>query len=402
MKNYRKCKHKITISTKMIVAVLFSILSVLLSGCDVLSGFGGNTPSAAQITSISYAGNLDYNGVPFLSISPDGKYAVIADREDSYLQILRSNQGRYEHYKDIYIQDLPDGFMEQSKFTINNLTDSDISWSNRGDKFTFSLGIQTLQIMSQSCIFICDIETGKITQLTGQEIEWDTRPYDENIWIVDYLPTWSDDDRTVKFARYCVTSEGDLNNQLCSIPAGGGSVKVEHSVDPFLTIWNLFNRGNALYYSTTSRSIDVKAGIFMFQNGLETVLVDSDVYFEVLDRTISVMPELVDVSSDGKTILYTFGILNYNRLIEGNDDNLIIGAIPTDSIENAFNPLSLVVFKFGSTFILANTSSPQETIPLRIGLQYVDKSNLSQIASIFDEDVDEWYEDIHDASDVDM
>jgi len=297
MDEYVKIKKKTTIPIRMVAtAVLFSLCSVLLLGCDALSGLGRNVPSVAQITSISYVQDLQYNGVPFLSISPDGEYAIIVNKEEMYIQILQNNNGSYEQYKNLY---MPDSVPEEvANRTIGSVTDSDIAWSNSGDKFAFSMGTTEYFGTYQSCIFTGNINSGSITQLTGQEIDWDTGILSRG-FIVDYLSAWSDNDRTIYFVRL-----GDLADarvtQLCSIPAGGGSVKVEHSVGPFLKILNLFSRGDALYYSITGSF----TGIFMFQNGRETHLVDADVYYKPTDSIENTFPWLLDVSADGSTIVY--------------------------------------------------------------------------------------------------
>jgi len=330
-----------------------AIGAVLLLGDSPGSNIPRNIPDAVKITSISYARDLEYEGIPFLSISPDGEYAVIANRESYYLQILRNNRGRYEHHKNINMPgDTPE---EHANRVIARLTDSDIVWSNSGEKFAFSLGMDALSHLLQSCIYICDIRAENIIQLTGQEIDWEAGRFGDSSFIADYSPAWSDDDRTVYFVRFG-HSGGLASYDLYSVSSGGSSIDRVRSFDSSSYIYNLFCRGSTLYYTVLPIDPNSTTGIFMYHNGRETILAENNVYLESIGRNARIDPVLVDISPDGKNMLYTFAPF----FLYGNTDN---GA---DTPVNVV-PAGVLVYEFGNTFILASTSSPHETRPLSVG-----------------------------------
>ena len=373
-----------TLGTKIAIAmgavaatVGIGIGGVLLFGSnDTSKGTDITIPGAAEITSISYIHDLEYEGIPFLSISLDGKYAVIASREGSYLQIFRNNDGNYEHHKDVRMpDDIPDQVADS---IIRSLTDSDIVWSNSGSKFAFSLGMDALRTARQTCILICDVEEGSIVQLTGQEINWDAG-FMDRVYIRDYLATWSDDDKTIFFVRGGIG--GMSGNAICSIPSNGGKVDIMHFNDDSNYIHNIFSRGNSLFYTVIHYDFSEEAGIFMYQNGRETILVENT--FIVTDdsgREMSSLPTLIDVSPDGSTMLYTF--LHYTSGNLGSlgipDNSDIIGQ---DIYSDTFRtPLGVFVTQYGSTFILAGIRSPHQAIPLLVEPVDIDMKDTSAVS----------------------
>jgi len=326
----------------LIIGIIAGVLAIAAVLLFIFSdSIFGSSINANDIRNLTVSNtSLMHNGTSFISISPSGKYAVYpGDGINIYLQIFENNNGRYVFYKDVYF-DINHLYHRDEYFASSPIrTGEFIGWSNNEEFFAF-VPLNGLITGINTDIFICDINDGRVFNLTGDENAG--RTIFEGNFLFDYLPTWSDDDRTIYFARFGNDLGGNRVNLICSIPARGGNIANEANIvgrEGVLTIFHsMIRRGNAIYYTTNSPDQnDSLQGIYKYQNGTTTQLVRHD-------PEKKPNPVLMDVSADGRYLTYYLHQIYNNQTfiatITGLDDNAIPNIV--DAIKTNFESLFFV------------------------------------------------------------
>lgn len=156
-------------------------------------------------------GPLNTGGVRVIGISPDAS-KLVGLREDGIVSILDAAT--------------PWPLAESDPFPeLSMLDERAIRWSPDGSKI--ALGLYPWSVMRDADIYVMDVETGEIENLTpestGDEAT-DLLGSDAEGVNVDTSPTWLDDE-TLVFARHPFREDGELAVELMKINVADGSVE---------------------------------------------------------------------------------------------------------------------------------------------------------------------------------
>jgi hypothetical protein len=250
-----------------------------------------------EYQNLEYAGEFKLDGRMPVSVSPNGKYVLASDRaanqDNLVIYIYQNKNNGYAPLCEIV-----------ALMRYGRLQDSDIAWSHDNESFAFgrAAGVQESR---NSDIFVINISKRSCVNFTGIAGEDTARFSRDDTLYLDYLPSWSDDDRTIYFARYGNKTGVEYRIiEICFVPSSGGNVSTVRKFLPqesdhgLLQVWQgLFSRGKTLYYDTSaSNYLNSKQGIWKYEGGTETFLV------HVQSSGQSTI--LKDVSKDGKRFLY--------------------------------------------------------------------------------------------------
>jgi len=329
--------------TGMIIGIVFGALAVvgLAVYFLILHPFGTGTHrnrpiSESDIVDLTISDTLlSVNGDSFTSISPSGNYAILGNHSND-MQIFRYHEGEYEFYTNtVFPYD-----EERYSFMLNSY---DISWSNNEESFAFG-SYRALQLgRDLGGIYVCDIDSGQIRNLSGfNDRTLFEAMLDGGEIYFDYLPVWSDDDKSIYFARY--GASGGIIAGIFSIPASGGDIETIHLVNdiydetPGTVMPPMFMRNNALFYiNMPSNLSNPKTGINKFENDSENML--------IRHSENKPFPFIMDVSADGRYILYELR-------------GFSLGLTPSDITVKKF------LDTYGSIYFIAETDASDDALPL--------------------------------------
>lgn len=283
-----------------------------------------------------FAGDLVLDDENVISVSDDGKYAVtqtLTDGDWISFHIYSNENGAYQFYKSV---DFDPAAIRKLR-----IDDDFIKWSHDNRKFAFCRPRAIIDLQN-SDIFICDIEAGAISNLTGFRGE-ESLNFLKGL-LIDCLPAWSGDDKRIYFSRY---------GQTCGIygvDIATKEIKPEKEFpegSKLFAYWAMFENNRTLYYNTSANNISTTQGICKFQNGTETILVKKQ------DKDIE--PIFKQVSNDGKKLLYKRRNQNDSHLdeficIDTDTLEVITKLTPSESagevINAVFSPDSKTILQF--------------------------------------------------------
>ena len=261
---------------------MFMFLIFILTSCN--RDNGGSVSNKPPQTPKEYIGfklemELKVDDRDVISLSNNGKYMLTCEMEE-YLTFYVYNTSDSALIKKIELEAADMSYPEGRT----------IFWSNDGERFAFyEPGF--LQTLNNSDINICDIEAGTIMNLTGLSDEGDS--LDDGM-LLDSLPAWSSDDKSITFSRYSREFRG-----ICTVDIKSKEVKNLHefSEADYLTAWNaLINFDDNIYLNTTAGDASVPQGIVKLVKGKEEMLVPRSGDEE--------RPVLMSVSNDQTKLLY--------------------------------------------------------------------------------------------------
>ena len=172
---------------------------------------------------------LNTDGVVLFGISPDA--SVLVGRADKTRIVFLDAKTRIAISESAAIPEI--GLIDETA----------VSWSPDGKRIAF--GLQAWRLLRDSDIFIADVETGEVINLTpeGHEKEADSLLTVPDVQI-DISPVWLDDD-TILFARHSGFDEDEITCELWTISLGDRTEQLymdltEHNIrDIFTKIWLL-------------------------------------------------------------------------------------------------------------------------------------------------------------------
>lgn len=98
-----------------------------------------------------------------------------------------------------------------------------LQWNPSGTKLAFSM--DSWIRLFESDIFVVDVETGELTNLTPEGVEDEIEPfYDADFANLDMHPVWLDDE-TILFVRHIWSVSQDISRSLVTINLNGGEVE---------------------------------------------------------------------------------------------------------------------------------------------------------------------------------
>lgn len=209
---------------------------------------------------------LNTEGVNLFGISPDA--SVLVGRRDRESIVFLDAETRLPISESV---PLPE---------ISILDERTIAWSPDGTRLTF--GINAWQLLRDSDIFVADVATGEVTNLTPEGHDEEVGSLlDVQDVKVDTSPVWLDDD-TVLFARNTNPTGDGFMSELWTLSLNEGTQKrymdmTDHNIrDIYGKIW-LLSGGELVFMATITGE--------NFQNGMVMISADGEVTIPHREKT---------------------------------------------------------------------------------------------------------------------
>ena len=261
-------------------------------------------PEAMDAFNAAHIESLDVGGGQALSLSPSGRYVVV--------YVMHSGQ----RYLDVYeLLELEFRLTATFRIPLNYVIDSGmIAWSPDETMLAF-FNSAAEKFVSDSSIHLCNIPQNQAFNLTDPGADFTRYLSHEGVFIIDSLPTFSQDSQTIYFARQ--TPQG---NWLASIdisgdnltylfePPGGGFVE-----------YKIIERGGRVFFSVAGPGNNPLWGIYMYEDGAAQRLnfyYDNRLYYLALK----------DITPDGQFMLYYLTVASQNN-------SMLLGVVNLETME---------------------------------------------------------------------
>lgn len=260
---------------------------------------------AMRALNTAYVESLDVADGAALSLSPSGLFVAV------YIEA----EGRRNI--DVYELSLSE-FRPRASFRIpvNYLIDpGKIAWSPDETMLAFfNSGAE--EFVSDSSIFICNIPENRIYNLTDPGADFARYMGPEGVYIIDTLPTFSDDSERVYFARRTL-----MGNWLASADLGGTEVTYlfEPEAGGFID-YKIIERNGRIFFSVVGPSNNPLWGIYVYERGAARKLdfdYDERLYYLALK----------DITADGRYLLYYLSVASQN-------DSMLFGVLDLETMES--------------------------------------------------------------------
>ena len=265
-----KCGLSIGMRKKAVVLFLCSgILAGAFSGCS-----DGGTKMAAvkfpenigDAKKISKTVDLEIDGSFPANLSPSGKYLLTNKQDDKFSSLTlyewNTEKREYEEVREIDLQPALADILNQGINKYFTQYGEEIEWSPDEKYFVFGYA-ESLFLAQDSDIFICEVETGKVTNISQSDEEANEqgdegkpRMLSEN-FCIDVSPQWSADGKTIYYYSY-----GE-NTGIYRVSPQGGSSELFIEMDKHSFVSEIAVTKDKIYYVTPS---DEKLAMKLWQS----------------------------------------------------------------------------------------------------------------------------------------
>jgi len=284
--------------------------------------------------------SLNINDKTALSLSPKGRFAAIESAEKSHAVDIYELDGSAFMYHSTFV--IPAGYVIDSGMIAWNSDETMLAFYNaNGEEF-----------IHDSSIYVYDIPNQELKNLTDPKEDYIHYMVDKEIYLIDSLPCFSEDSKSIYFARKSVKG-----NWLCSVNINGENLT--HLFEPADGGWvdyKIIERGR-IYFSVRGHEKSDTWGIYAYDeaNGARRLKFDYDSRYYHL--------ALKDITADGRYLLYYLTVSSQNNsMFFGILDleNMKLTDVYTQDIDSYENKLSALnrsnIFGASRMFITRNAA----------------------------------------------
>ena len=260
---------------------------------------------AMRALNTAYAESLDVGGGRAVSLSPSGGFAAVYVREAGrrYLAVYELRESEFRRVSSFMI---PVNYVIDPGMIVWSPDETMLAFFNSGAE----------EFVSDSSIFICDIIQNRIYSLTDPGADFARYMGPEGVFVLDTLAAFSEDSRTIYFARH--TPAG---SRLASACLGTG--EISYLFEPPAggrVSYNIIERGGRVFFSVAGDSPNPLWGIYVYEGG-EAVRLEFD-YDSRLHNLA-----LKEVSGCGRFLLYYLTVASQN-------DSMFFGVVDLRTMES--------------------------------------------------------------------